>query len=133
MLNFCGENNITAEIELIKMDDINTAMKRLAKSDIRYRFVIDIANSLSSTSKIWSTLPNIHYHLLLASCKMLVNYNFDYLSLTYNAWTLLDVVFILYWAIFDQLQLLFQRQNMGFIYGKIYINIQFFTHLLWRI
>ncbi|XP_057531020.1 probable cinnamyl alcohol dehydrogenase 9 [Amaranthus tricolor] len=52
MLNFCGEHNITAEIELIKMDDINTAMERLAKLDVRYRFVIDIANSLSSTSKI---------------------------------------------------------------------------------
>lgn len=48
MLDFCGEHNITADIELIKMDYINTAMERLSKSDVRYRFVIDVANSLSS-------------------------------------------------------------------------------------
>ncbi|KAI4334709.1 hypothetical protein L6164_013423 [Bauhinia variegata] len=47
MLDFCGKHNITAEIELIKMDQINTAMARLANSDVRYRFVIDVANSLS--------------------------------------------------------------------------------------
>ncbi|KNA23093.1 hypothetical protein SOVF_027990, partial [Spinacia oleracea] len=46
MLDFCGKHNITADIELIKMDYINTAMERLAKSDVRYRFVIDVANSL---------------------------------------------------------------------------------------
>ncbi|XP_074300004.1 putative mannitol dehydrogenase 1 [Silene latifolia] len=48
MLDFCGKHNITAEIELIKMDYINKAIERLAKSDVRYRFVIDVANSLSS-------------------------------------------------------------------------------------
>ncbi|XP_021713957.1 probable mannitol dehydrogenase [Chenopodium quinoa] len=48
MLDFCGKHNITADIELIKMDEINTAMERLAKSDVRYRFVIDIGNSLSA-------------------------------------------------------------------------------------
>ena len=47
MLDFCAKHNITADIELIKMDEINTAMERLAKSDVRYRFVIDVANSLS--------------------------------------------------------------------------------------
>ncbi|KAL0535838.1 hypothetical protein IC582_024764 [Cucumis melo] len=46
MLDFCAEHNIVADIELIKMNDINNAMERLAKSDVRYRFVIDIANSL---------------------------------------------------------------------------------------
>ncbi|XP_022946949.1 probable mannitol dehydrogenase [Cucurbita moschata] len=45
MLDFCGKHNITAEIELIRMDDINTAIERLEKSDVRYRFVIDIGNS----------------------------------------------------------------------------------------
>lgn len=48
MLDFCGKHNITADIELIKMEEINTAMERLAKSDVRYRFVIDVANSLST-------------------------------------------------------------------------------------
>jgi len=48
MLDFCGKHNITADIELIKMDEINTAMERLQKADVKYRFVIDVANSLSS-------------------------------------------------------------------------------------
>jgi len=47
MLDFCAKHGITADIELIKMEDINTAMERLAKSDVKYRFVIDVANSLS--------------------------------------------------------------------------------------
>ncbi|XP_038902612.1 probable mannitol dehydrogenase [Benincasa hispida] len=46
MLDFCAQHNITAEIELIQMDDINKAIERLAKADVRYRFVIDVANSL---------------------------------------------------------------------------------------
>lgn len=45
MLDFCGKHNIRAEIELIRMDEINIAMERLAKSDVKYRFVIDMANS----------------------------------------------------------------------------------------
>ncbi|KAK2384792.1 cinnamoyl-Coa reductase [Trifolium repens] len=48
MLNFCAKHNITADIELIKMDQINTAMERLSKADVKYRFVIDVANSFSS-------------------------------------------------------------------------------------
>ncbi|XP_061343941.1 probable mannitol dehydrogenase isoform X2 [Gastrolobium bilobum] len=48
MLDFCGKHNITADIELIRIDQINTAMERLGKSDVRYRFVIDVANSFSS-------------------------------------------------------------------------------------
>lgn len=48
MLDFCGKHNITANIELIKMDQINTAMERLGKGDVKYRFVIDVANSFSS-------------------------------------------------------------------------------------
>lgn len=47
MLDFCAKHNITADIELIRIEEINTAMERLAKSDVRYRFVIDVANSLS--------------------------------------------------------------------------------------
>lgn len=47
MLDFCAEHGITADIELIRMEEINTAMERLAKSDVRYRFVIDMANSVS--------------------------------------------------------------------------------------
>lgn len=42
MLDFCGENNIVSEIEMINMKDINEAYERMLKSDVRYRFVIDM-------------------------------------------------------------------------------------------
>ncbi|NHM07110.1 NAD(P)-dependent alcohol dehydrogenase [Flavobacterium sp. CYK-4] len=44
MLDFCGEHNIVSEIELIKIQDINHAYERMLKSDVRYRFVIDMAS-----------------------------------------------------------------------------------------
>ncbi len=43
MLDFCGEHNITSDIELIAIDSINQAYDRLVKSDVKYRFVIDMA------------------------------------------------------------------------------------------
>ena len=42
MLDFCGEHNIVSEIEMIKMQDINGAYERMLKSDVRYRFVINM-------------------------------------------------------------------------------------------
>jgi uncharacterized zinc-type alcohol dehydrogenase-like protein len=44
MLDFCGEHNITCEIEMIRMDQINEAYERMLKSDVKYRFVIDMAS-----------------------------------------------------------------------------------------
>lgn len=44
MLEFCGKHNIVSEIEIIKMHDINEAYERMLKSDVRYRFVIDMAS-----------------------------------------------------------------------------------------
>jgi uncharacterized zinc-type alcohol dehydrogenase-like protein len=44
MLDFCADHGITSDIELIKIQDINQAYERLAKSDVKYRFVIDIAS-----------------------------------------------------------------------------------------
>ena len=44
MLDFCGKHNIVSEIEIIKMQDINEAYERMLKSDVRYRFVIDMAS-----------------------------------------------------------------------------------------
>jgi uncharacterized zinc-type alcohol dehydrogenase-like protein len=44
MLDFCGEHNITADIEMIRIEQINEAFERLLKSDVRYRFVIDMAS-----------------------------------------------------------------------------------------
>ncbi|XP_022851767.1 8-hydroxygeraniol dehydrogenase-like [Olea europaea var. sylvestris] len=45
MVDFAAKHNISADVEIISMDYINTAMKRLEKSDVKYRFVIDVANS----------------------------------------------------------------------------------------
>jgi uncharacterized zinc-type alcohol dehydrogenase-like protein len=44
MLDFCGEHGITADIEVIKIQDINEAYERMRKSDVKYRFVIDMAS-----------------------------------------------------------------------------------------
>jgi uncharacterized zinc-type alcohol dehydrogenase-like protein len=44
MLDFCAEHNIVSDIELIRIDEINDAYKRLLKSDVKYRFVIDMAS-----------------------------------------------------------------------------------------
>ena len=44
MLDFCGVHNIVSEIEMINMQDINEAYERMLKSDVRYRFVIDMAS-----------------------------------------------------------------------------------------
>jgi len=44
LLDFCGKHNIVSEIEIIKMQDINQAYERMLKSDVRYRFVIDMAS-----------------------------------------------------------------------------------------
>jgi uncharacterized zinc-type alcohol dehydrogenase-like protein len=43
MLDFCGQHNITSDIELIPIQKINEAYERLLKSDVKYRFVIDMA------------------------------------------------------------------------------------------
>ena len=43
LLDFCGKHNLTADVELIHMADINTAYERMLKSDVKYRFVIDMA------------------------------------------------------------------------------------------
>lgn len=42
MLDFCGKHNIVCDIEMINMDQINDAYERMMKSDVKYRFVIDM-------------------------------------------------------------------------------------------
>lgn len=54
MLDFCAKHGITADIEVIPIDYVNTAMDRLLKSDVRYRFVIDVANSIKAPSELRS-------------------------------------------------------------------------------
>lgn len=43
MLDFCGTHNITADVEVIPMQKINDAYERMLKSDVKYRFSIDMA------------------------------------------------------------------------------------------
>jgi uncharacterized zinc-type alcohol dehydrogenase-like protein len=44
MLNYCGRNNITADVEVIPIQRVNEAYKRIIRSDVHYRFVIDLAS-----------------------------------------------------------------------------------------
>lgn len=44
MLDFCGQHNITADVEVIPIQKVNEAYERLLKSDVKYRFVIDMAS-----------------------------------------------------------------------------------------
>ena len=43
MLDFCAEHGIVSDIETIRMDEIDTAYDRMVKSDVKYRFVVDMA------------------------------------------------------------------------------------------
>lgn len=43
MLDFCGQRGITCDVEVIKMSQINEAYERMLRSDVKYRFVIDMA------------------------------------------------------------------------------------------
>ncbi len=47
MLDYCAENGIACDIEVIRMDQINDAYERLLKGDVKYRFVIDMASMWS--------------------------------------------------------------------------------------
>ena len=44
MLDYCGQHNITADVEVIKIQDINQAFERMLKQDVKYRFVIDMSS-----------------------------------------------------------------------------------------
>jgi uncharacterized zinc-type alcohol dehydrogenase-like protein len=45
MLDFCGKHNIVSDVELIKMNYVNDAYERMMRSDVKYRFVIDVKAS----------------------------------------------------------------------------------------
>ena len=48
MLDFCAEHNIVSDIEMIDIQTINEAYERMLKSDVKYRFVIDMASLKSA-------------------------------------------------------------------------------------
>jgi uncharacterized zinc-type alcohol dehydrogenase-like protein len=43
MLDYCAEHNITSDVEVIDIKDINQAYERMERSDVKYRFVINLA------------------------------------------------------------------------------------------
>jgi alcohol dehydrogenase (NADP+) len=51
LLDFCGKHGITADVEVIKIQDVNEAYKRMLKSDVKYRFVIDMTSLKSNGEK----------------------------------------------------------------------------------
>jgi uncharacterized zinc-type alcohol dehydrogenase-like protein len=46
MLDFCGEKNVVSDVEVISIKTVNEALERMVKSDVKYRFVLDIARTL---------------------------------------------------------------------------------------
>ena len=44
MLDFCGQHNLTADVEVIPIQKVNEAYERLVRSDVKYRFCIDMAS-----------------------------------------------------------------------------------------
>jgi uncharacterized zinc-type alcohol dehydrogenase-like protein len=48
MLDFCGKNNITSDVEVIPIQKVNEAYERLLKADVKYRFSIDMASLKNS-------------------------------------------------------------------------------------
>jgi uncharacterized zinc-type alcohol dehydrogenase-like protein len=44
MLDFCGKNNITADVEIIPIQKVNEAYDRLSRADVKYRFSIDMTS-----------------------------------------------------------------------------------------
>ncbi|GFP98220.1 8-hydroxygeraniol dehydrogenase [Phtheirospermum japonicum] len=48
MIDFAAEHNILADVEIISMGYVNKAMERLARGDVKYRFVIDVEKTLKA-------------------------------------------------------------------------------------
>jgi uncharacterized zinc-type alcohol dehydrogenase-like protein len=48
MLDFCGKNNITSDVDVIPIQKLNEAYERLKRSDVKYRFSIDMASLRSA-------------------------------------------------------------------------------------
>src|SRR5687768_2041026 len=51
MLDFCGQHNITSDVEVIPIQKTNEAYERMAKSDVKYRFSIDMASLKTETPR----------------------------------------------------------------------------------
>lgn len=49
MLDFCGQHGIQSDIEVIRIQDINESFERMLRSDVKYRFAIDMASLKEQT------------------------------------------------------------------------------------
>ena len=49
-IDFAAKHNVKPDVEVIPIDYVNTAMERLLKADVKYRFIIDIGNTLKPSS-----------------------------------------------------------------------------------
>lgn len=54
MLEFCAENNVTTEVEVLPSSQVHTALERLRRNDVRYRFVLDLSD-LDQRSTVTTT------------------------------------------------------------------------------
>ena len=57
MLDFCGEHGITSDVEIIPIQSVNEAYERLLKSNVKYRFSIDMASLRSEQAQTQSSVP----------------------------------------------------------------------------
>lgn len=59
MLDFCGKHNITSDVEVLSIQDVNDAYERLLKSDVKYRFSIDMASLKSPNAREESATKDV--------------------------------------------------------------------------
>ena len=67
MLDFCGEHGITADVEMIPIQQVNEAYERMLKSDVKYRFSIDMAsldaNRRMHLERVIATIQHVQQRL----------------------------------------------------------------------
>jgi len=70
MLDFCSKHNITCDIEVISADKTNEAYERVLKSDVRYRFVIDMATLKFITCELaWKEINSHCYTVTIVEAR----------------------------------------------------------------
>ncbi len=57
MLDFCGKNNIVSDIELVDAGYANVGFERMLKSDVKFRFVLDVGKTLNKDTKVQAPPP----------------------------------------------------------------------------
>ncbi|KAG1361819.1 putative pentatricopeptide repeat-containing protein [Cocos nucifera] len=142
MLDFAAKHNITAEVEVIPMNYINTAMERLAKADVKYRFVIDVGNRCLGTSLLRSERSHENQNTDARSgsspslCELLQNNFRDWNSCSI-AWDMLANVYVRLEMIHDALYVLSKMDSLNMqasvsTYDSLMYNLRH-TDMVWDI